>query len=114
MIQPSNRYWQFPQNGGEVNRPPAGNQVLVLARGGDVFQVIMLGVGGHPRDPVLGILAHAVGVPDVEIQAQPGRIDPVANSRYCSKRSINRPGSGSTSSMTSSRWAASTQGISSS
>ena len=58
----------FPQNGREVNRPPAGNHVAMLARRGDVFQVVMLRMRGHPCDPVLRILAHAVGVADIEIQ----------------------------------------------
>ena len=38
-----------------------------------ILDVIMPGLGGHAFDPVLRILAHAVGVPDVEVQSHPGR-----------------------------------------
>ena len=60
-----------PQRGREVDRPAAGNQVPVDARGGDVFEVIVPRVRLHPRDPILRILADAVGMADVEVQSHP-------------------------------------------
>ena len=51
--------------------------MLVDARGGDVLEMIVPRVRGHPRDPILRIFADAIGMADVEIQADPGRIDPL-------------------------------------
>ena len=47
------------------------------ARRGDVFEVVVHRVLGHPRDPVLRILADAVGVADVEVQPDARRVDAV-------------------------------------
>ena len=49
--------------------------MAMLAQRGNVLQVVMLGVRGHPCDPVLWVLPHAIGMADVEIQPHPGRID---------------------------------------
>ena len=46
----------------------AGDHMLMDPRGGDVFQMVMNGMLRHPRDPVLRILANAIGVTDVEVE----------------------------------------------
>ena len=48
----------------------------VAAGGGDVLDVIMLGVRRHRANPLLRFLLHAEGVADVEIQPDPRRSDP--------------------------------------
>ena len=47
----------------------------MLARRRNILQVIMPGMRRHPRNPILRILAHAVRMANVEIQAHPRRID---------------------------------------
>ena len=47
----------------------------MYARGGDVLEVVMPRVRPHAADPILRILAHAIGMADVEIQTHPRRID---------------------------------------
>ena len=61
----------------EVDRPVAGHEVLVHARRGDVLEVVVHRVLGHARDPILRVLAHAVGVADVEVQPDARRVDPL-------------------------------------
>src|SRR5260370_40800044 len=64
-----------PQSGLEVDGAFAGNQMMVNARGGNVFQMEMANVraeAGHGRGRVV---ANAIEMTDVKIQAHRGRVD---------------------------------------
>ena len=102
----------LPQDGGEVDRPSAGNQMLVLARGGDVFEVIVLGVRGHAGDPLLAAPRPRNRRGRCRSSSPPRANRSARQTPGIARNvSISRPGSGSINRSTSSRSASSTQGI---
>ena len=63
----------------EVDRTGAGDHVMMNTGRGDVFQVIMLRVFRHLLDLSRQVLAHAIGVADVEVETERRRVYPVVN-----------------------------------
>ena len=59
----------------EVDHPFTGHQVVVLPRGGDVFQMHVFDERGKLADGFRRVVLHAVEVADVEVQAEVRRVE---------------------------------------
>src|SRR5260370_775416 len=60
---------------GKVDRAVAGNQVVMNARGGNIFEMKMTDIWSQPLDRRRWLVADAVRMADVEVQAHGRRID---------------------------------------
>ncbi len=62
-------------DGLEIDGAFAGDQVGVVAVGGNILDVVVARVRGHLRNPVLRFLPHAKRMADVEVEPQGRRVD---------------------------------------